>query len=344
MEENFHDQLSPNPETNNNCIKCNSPDILAGYPNKLCAPCRQSLINFPIPLWVKLFGAGVAVVMLISLIWLPGNLKAAIALERAEKAEKSLNYVTAQRELEKARKIVPGSVDVLSNLLIAGFNNTDFSAVATAFQGLKDKKITDTVLFNKLTHVVNLSTEYFPSDSFRVAFKDYKTAIPDTALKRYLKKYTGDVYAVFALASVYSDQEKYQLSDSVLSLSLNIDPAYQWSLNMKSMVKRQLGELDSSLYYADRMLATNHECEFALSSKARTLLKMGKNKEGLQLAQHCYALDKAMPYNMATMAMAYHFNKDFKQRDAMIRLSEKDSLTAGYMTFVKDVIANKVKF
>ncbi|TWJ02328.1 hypothetical protein JN11_01300 [Mucilaginibacter frigoritolerans] len=328
------------------CIKCGSPQILAGYPNKLCADCRQQLIKFPIPLWVKLFGAGIALVMIISFIWLPGNLSAAIALSRAEKAEKSHDYITAQNELKKAQNNAPHAIEILSHLTIAAFHNGDFKTVLEASDKLQGKEIEDTALYNELNNVITQTNEYFPSDTFKTSFKKYKNlVIPDSAYRTYIKKNPMDIYTIVALASSYSDNnDKYQNADTLLSKAIAIDRSYIPALYLKTMIKRELNQPDSSIYYCDQVLLINHQSTYALSSKARTFLKVGKNKEGLLLAKQCYQLDADMPYNLATLALAYHFNKDFKQRDAILDSVKKDSTNAPYITYVKDIISNKIKF
>ncbi|WDF56488.1 hypothetical protein [Mucilaginibacter sp. KACC 22063] len=103
----MQEDLNHNPEQTDEaekCINCGNTEILKGYRNNLCSECREKMINYPIPLWVKLFGLGILVVMLISIIWLPGNFKAALAFSKAEKAKNNHFYLTAQRELEIARK------------------------------------------------------------------------------------------------------------------------------------------------------------------------------------------------------------------------------------------------
>jgi tetratricopeptide (TPR) repeat protein len=329
----------------NVCISCGSPEILQGFRNKLCAPCRTKFIKFPIPLWVKLFGAGIAAIMLISIIWLPRNLSAAIALSRAEKAEQNRDYVSEQHELETARNVAPGSIDVLSHLMIASFYNNDFRTVISVSGGLQNKTFDDTVLFNKLNYVMIRVKECFPSDTFTKYFDEYKkSVIPDTAYRRYISKNPMDIYALYSLASNYSDENKNTQADTMIGKALNIDHDFMLGLILKSIVKRDLNQADSSIYYCDKILGVNRQSTFALSSKARTLLKTGKKQEGMQVALQCAELDKTMPYNLATLAIAYHLTKDFKKRDAIIKLAEKDSSGKVYMQYAKDVISNKVKF
>ena len=341
MDENLNPETDHKPETPI-CPNCNSTDILHGYPMPLCHDCRAKLINYPIPLWVKLFGAGIGVVLIISLIWLPKNLTAAISLSRAEKAGKSHNYITAQRELEKAQKIVPNSVDVLEHLMIASYYNNDFATLSDASAKLQNKTIQDTAIYNQLTYILDEAKLYTASDTFAKAFSQYKDGIiPDEALSAYVSKNPSDIFAMYTLASSYDDKKQYKAADSLLSKILTIDHEYIPAINFKTRVKREIDQPDSSLFYCDRILSLNRQSVYGISAKARTLLKIGKKKEGLNLAQQGYQLDKSMAYNLATLAIAYHLNNDLKARDAIIKTTNKDTTTAYYMNFAKDFISNK---
>jgi tetratricopeptide (TPR) repeat protein len=344
MEENLNQEITPVPEENL-CISCKSPDILTGYPNKLCADCRTRLIKFPIPMWVKLFGAGVLVVLVIAMIWLPGNFRAALNLARAEKAETKHEYLTEQHELEKALKTAPKSEEILLHLAIASFNNGDFKTLLNSTDALGDKKMEDTALVNRVNDIMQETNFYFPDSAFKAAFKPYANKIvPDTAYKNYIHKNPDSFYAVFALASLYTDQEKYAAADSTLNKALEIRPHFIPALAMLAMVKRERNQTDASITYCNKLLDINCQNLYALSSKARTLIKKRQNAEGLALAKQVYALDKDDAYNMSTLVLAYHFNNNFKKRDELVNLAQKDSVHPSYLKYVQDVISNKVKY
>jgi hypothetical protein len=81
-----------------------------------------------------------------------------------------------------------------------------------------------------------------------------------------------------------------------------------------------------------------------LASKARTFLCEKKDKEGLDWAMKSYKIKKEEPYTIATLALAYHFNNNLAERDKLMRLSEKDSLSNEYMQYIRDIIAGKENF
>lgn len=339
MEENLTPENKPELPV---CINCESPNVLHGYPVLLCADCRTKLINYPIPKAVKLFGAAISVILIISLYWLPQNLGAAISLSRAEKAEQNLDFITSQRELEKALKIAPNSIDILEHLMIASYYNNDLLALNDASNKLQSKPIEDTSIYNKLTYIIDETKLYMPSDTFAKTFQQYKDGnVPDAVLSKYVSKNPSDIFAIYSLASSYDDKKQYKAADSLLSKVLTIDKEFIPAINFKTKVKRELNQPDSSIFYCDRILALNRQSVYAISAKARTFLKIGKKQEGLILAKQGYQLDKNMAYNLATLAIAYHLNNDLKARDAIIKTTNKDTTTAFYMNFAKDIISNK---
>ena len=344
MEENTNPEAKSEPDVPV-CGSCQNPDVVPGHPMLLCSNCRAYFIKYPIPLWVKLFGAGVGVVLIISLIWLPRNMGAAIALSRAEKAEKELNFLTSQQELEKAKKVAPKSIEVLGHLMIASFNNEDFNTLFDALKAMGDKSVEDTALYNQLSYIMSEARYYTPSDAFAKEFASYQNRpVPDSAYRRFIKQQPSDINAMLSLANLYVQQNNYRPADTLLSRVMVIDNEFIPAINLKSKVKREIGQPDSSIYYCNKLLAMNHQSLYGLSAKARTLLKTGKLENGTQLAKQCYELSHTEPYNLATLTIAYHLSKNYKQRDEIINSAPKDSATVYYMQYAKDVVSNKIKF
>lgn len=334
----------PHPEStpaDHLCAQCGSANVLAGHPTRLCAGCRQAFINYPIPLWVKAFGAGIIVLVLVSFALSPKNFTAAIALSRAEKQEAAHNYLSEQKELDKAIAIVPNSTQVLAHLMIASFYNGDFKTYGTTIDKLAGKEIEDKDLLTRLNNITADAEGYVPTEKFRKIMDQYPAGIPDTTFTTYLDANPTDVYAIYAHASACFDKEYYPKSDQLLARVLAIDRHHMYALTLRAITKREMNQLDSSLYFAEQMLYDNHQSIMAISSKARTLLKQGKFKDGLRTAQQAEKLDKDFYYNKATLAIAYHLNKQFKERDAIVAQSKKDTLLAAYMQYPYEIISGK---
>src|SRR5262249_770424 len=127
--------------------------------------------------------------------------------------------------------------------------------------------------------------------------------------------------------------------------ALKIDPDYTPSLGLLGSLKRVKGELDESIHYLDEILNENKEDVMALASKSRTLLKMEKNKEAMDMALQSTKIDDKNVNAMASLGLVYHFNKQLKERDNIIKKAQSisDSSTTAQLQYVLDVINGKDK-
>jgi hypothetical protein len=114
------------------------------------------------------------------------------------------------------------------------------------------------------------------------------------------------------------------------------------ALALKITAKRELLQFDSAHFYAEKLLAVNRQNVYALSTKARILLKQKKDQEAL--AKQGYQLNDQDGHSTATLAMAYHFTNDTKGRDALLKKAESDTTIAEYITVAKDIISGKESF
>ncbi|WP_345949756.1 hypothetical protein ABDD95_23190 [Mucilaginibacter sp. PAMB04274] len=341
----MQEDLNPSPESQERakpvCAQCGSEAILAGHNARLCAECRNMFIKYPVPMWVKLFGAGVVILMLVSLALSPQNFKATIALSRAEKQEKAHNYVSEQQELQQALGIVPNSTEVLAHMLIASFYNGDFDTYGRVLDKLNGKEFDDKELLKEVDDLTAYTADYYPSDSLTKLTKRYPQGVPNAVYEQYIKTNPSDLFAQYSYTSGFFAKENYVKSDSLLRQIISVNPHHMYALFMLSITKRELNQLDSSVHYCNRMLDDNHQSVMALSSKARTLLKQKHLKEGMGMALQADRLDPKFYYNKATMAIAYHLNHNIIERDKLVKQAEKDTVLAGYMSYANELISGK---
>jgi hypothetical protein len=329
------------------CAGCTAPLAMPAPRTPLCPDCRDQFIRFPIPFWIRVFGGGVLLVVLFCLYRLPENLKTGIHFKRGKAAAESHNYVSAQKEFELAVGREPGFLEAQCRLLLAAYHNDDYTTVYGVSNTLQGKSIEDNELLNEMTGVVTTMNRYFPTDSFRVFTERWalpEDSIPVNAYTQYMAQNPDDDYATLRLGSILLDKEAYGTVDSLMDGLLQKHPGFHPALTMKVSAKRNRLQFDSAHYFADQLLAENHENVYALSAKARTLLKEKKDREALALAKRGYALNEREGHTIATLALAYHFNNDAKSRDALLKKAESDTAAAEYITMAKDIISGKESF
>lgn len=341
-------ELSPE-EQQQQCIHCGSPAVVPDYANPLCTDCRTSFINYPVPKWVLLFAAGLGVVLIASLFNLPDNISSGIRLEKGIKEVDQHNYATAEEQLKAFSKAVPQSPEGNAYLLIASFYNGDLEQMYNAYKLIKNKQIDDEDLFNRVTGILNKADNYFPSDSLNALYEANKQndeSLRDTALAHYVKNNPDDLYAASDYASVLYNNNEYSKADSIYTDILRVSDDYMPALFAMASLKRLENKPEESLVYCDKILNINHQNVYALSAKARTLLKLNKDKEALVLAKQTAQLSPDNDYNIATLAIVYHYNNMLNDRDKLVTMmtATKDSSRISTYQYALDVINNKEKF
>ena len=328
------------------CIGCGNPDVLKGYPNALCASCRQYYIKYPIPLWVKAFGGGIAILVVVLLFNLPKTLMPEIYFEKGIAAAKQHKYATAQRYFTKAANAAPGFYQAQAELLIAAFYNEDKVVVSKMAKALSTRNFEDEELLAKVNKTMDYATTYFAADSLlalAAQHPDSTGGLTPPILQQYIAKYPADNYAKILLTSILYNAKEYVKADSVVKVVLQNDPVYQPALEMAVALNRMLNKTKDALNYCDRLLAINKENVYAIANQGRINLKMNNYKDGLVYARKATNTNDTDAYAKTTLILAYHFNKMIKERDELIK--DANNIKQGEMPdrlqFVLDVINHK---
>jgi tetratricopeptide (TPR) repeat protein len=329
------------------CVHCGSPWIEKGFPTPLCADCRKAFIKFPIPGVIKIFFLIIIAVVLVAMIRLPDNISLGVHQVRGEKAFKNRQYVTAQKEYKSVVDKLPNYMDAKINLTLASFYAQDFGSFVALIGQLEGKMIEDRDLFGKLSYVMSQMEGYVPSDSFlsmRKTYADSAGNIPLAQMQKFVSGNPDDEYAAISLATDLFNNKTYGSADSILLNVLQKDPNHFGALSLMAALKRERGQFDESISYCDRLLSLNKESVYAMSSKSRTLLKRHRDDDAFRLAMEADKIIRDDSYNLATLALIYHFSNRIKERDEAMAKVRKDTSAATYLEFANDVISNKIKF
>lgn len=317
-QERLVDELEHNP-ARGKCVNCDNPEYEEGYPTHLCRHCRQLYIKYPIPLWIKIFSGGIFLVILFSLFSFPENLRVAIHQQRGKDAERENKFLTVQKEFEQVLKRSPENKEAKAYLMLAAYYNEDFETFFKYSEELDGQNFGNEDLLERLNDIVDQVPHYYPNN---------------------------EIFSLYTDATKLFEAEKYRECDSILDKLLVKDLVYQPALRLMAGSKRQEGDYEGSIEYCKRILEINHESNYAYANMARTLLKQKKDKEALEMAQKSMSLNDTLPYNIATLILAYHFNNDIPKRDALIHKIDwdKDSTATEYFQYAIDIIENKEPF
>jgi hypothetical protein len=345
--ENMGENLIRDESSPNVCISCGTYLMDHSQKAPLCVNCRKAYIKFPIPKWVKIFGAGILAVLLFSLVGISGNISTGIHFARAKAAINRKAYVTAQKELLKVVAKEPQFTEAFSYLLISAYHNSDYKTFQQAYENVATRKIDNEALYTDMVTALDNMTHAIQSDSFKVFAKAYghpADSIPPVAFAGYIQSHENDVYAKTMLAKIYMDEDNYAATDSMANILLNENPDYYYPLYLKITVKREMLQMDSSDYYIRTLLSRNTEDVYARAAQVRNLLKVKQDKPALILAKKLYADHSDDAYVTTSLIMAYHFNGDIKNRDMYLAIAMKDTANPDTYSFVNDIISGKEIF
>jgi len=348
MEQDITDNEQPASEPQNNkCVNCGSSWIEKEFSTPLCADCRKAFIKFPIPPLIKIFSVIIIALVLWGMTRLPDNISMGVHEIRGEKAFEDRQYLTAQKEFKSVVDKLPDYTDAKINFALASFYTQDYESFIEQVNELEGKMIEDQSLYNKLSDAMTRMEKYVPSDSFLVLRKTYADSagnIPLAEMQKFVSANPDDEYAAIFLASDLFNNKNYKSSDSILSDVLKKDPDHFAALSLMAALKRESDQFDESIAYCDKILSLNKESVYAMSSKCRTFLKLHKDEDALKLAMEADKIIKDDSYNLATLALIYHFANKTKERDEAMAKVKKDTSATRYLEFANDVISNKIKF
>lgn len=341
-------ELEHNPASGK-CVHCDNPQIVEGYPTHLCHECRRKFTRYPIPLWIKIFAGSVLITIFFTLFTFPENLSVAVHLERGRDAERQNRFLTAKKEFLQVLQRQPNNVEAKGYLMLASFYNEDYDGFFKYSEELQGSDFGNKELLARLNDATGQFPHYYPDHDLAELMENTDSAtltMPDTTLANFLIGHPENVYGLYTYASQLYDVENYKACDSVLEKLLQTDIVYQPALRLMANSKRQSGDYEGSLEYCRRIIEINRESAYVYANIARTFLKQKKDKEGLEMAQKSIALNDTLPYNIATLALAYHFNKERVKRDLLINQMKKKSnpSSAVYYDYVIDVINQKESF
>jgi hypothetical protein len=270
----------------------------------------------------------------------------ALHLKRGERAINNNRFATAKKEFERVVKKYPQHVQARGYLMLAAFYNEEYDAFAKYETELIDKDFEDNKLVARLDGVLEKFRNYYPDDSLGMLRQQYDQQIPDSVLDDFVKRHPEDIFALYSYASKLYDEQKYTGCDSLLVQLLEMDDTYLPGLRLLANSKRASGDFNASIKYCERILELNKESTYAYAGMARTYFRQHMDKEGLEMAIKSMSIDDKLPYNIATMALAYHFTHQFDKRDALVKEARisKDSNMMYYMQYAIDIIENKEPF
>ena len=322
-----------------NCVNCKVELALDGYPTKLCQSCRNQFVKYPIPKWIYAFGAGILMVMIISLVNVPKYLSLASDLGKAQSAINAHKYITAEKEATKVLASFPDMQEAKAYLLIAASYNMHIETAKQMYGDLQGKKVDiDAGVQKKAEQALNFIVSLVMYDS-TIQRRIAAAAVDSTAgLKRLFEDIdsTASDYRLSSellIADKFYDLGNYLECRDVLANIGKEQPDNYSMLALMAATNRRLKNYDKAIDNCDRILAFSSEDVNAMAQKAKIELLRNNATKAAEYVTRMKQLD---PKNVSTLeagtllAFTNHNKEEMNKMLADLREHDADSENTVY--------------
>jgi predicted Zn-dependent protease len=329
------------------CQHCGSAPYEEGYKVKLCSSCRRRLSRYPVKKTVLWSAMGVGLLVLLSMARFPKAFNAGLNYERAVKLEAQHKYMSAEAALRQTLHDYPEYMPGSGHFMIAAYYNNHLDAADSALNHWAGRQFNDEKeLIEQVNDVLSGFQYYRFKDTAFSAIRD--SLLEDTvayraALLHYTQQHPDDKLAGYLLADTYFDAHNYAATDSICEDILKDAPDFQLAYGLLAASYREEKSYEQAIEVCNRLLKYNAESVFAHTSLVKILLKQKQDKKALEKALYGYNLEPSNTGIMQVLALAYHFNKQTKERDALLARLKQNADTSG-LAYIQNVIAGTIPY
>lgn len=313
---------SPDIESPPGCKNCGSPEIVEGFTLPLCPECRDKLVRHAMPIWIKIVSVFILLILTYSLFSFPSALNQGISYEKGQRFEKEKMYNSALVQYEKAVKSYPDSLLLNARLFISQYKTGRIDEASNTLDNkLVGQNVKDEALYAEVASLIEkLNKYYYPTPELNAVLSYYDPAnlsVFIAKLEKFLTVYPDDPYAKYLLGNFYFDEKKFAEGEQLAKQLTVKYPDYIEANGLLAAYYREAKEYDKVIECCNIALNENKENPYIYSAMARIEIKRKNDEPALRYALEAYKYDKNSSYVLANLALAYHYNNNIKERDAI---------------------------
>lgn len=314
------------------CKMCNREH----YHNKdyslpVCETCRNSLLEKPISKKVWIFIVAISIIALAMLYRLPSSLTLGIEYENAITYIDENKHASALASLLTVSEVYPDSTEVLVSLYRSYYNNGYYDK---AYDTLDHLILVEPEPSEALANEINALTEKMEFYTCsKEAFYEVLEYIKDmdiysqiNEIESYIRTNPSDIVATYILCDLYYQLEMYEEIENTLGHIVDRYP--DWKMGYYTLIptKRELKKFDEAEKYYTKLINLNVEDSYSYIIAAKVALRQNEDKKLLELSQIAYELTPDNPYIQGMLAVGYHFNNNYDQRDQFLEMFNSSEL------------------
>jgi len=142
-------------------------------------------------------------------------------------------------------------------------------------------------------------------------------------LESYLDRYPQDDLAWTIMGNLLEDKNLDNEAELAYQEALRLNPDNFQATNALGVIHRKKGDYDKAMEFYQKALVLQPGYAQAYSSIAIIELKRENDERALEFAKKGYANDPEDPVIAANLAVVYHYNNMFEERDKFTRIAEE---------------------
>lgn len=312
------------------CRKCGIRTIdKSDNPNsELCTQCREEAIHYPIPKWIYLVGVGILLLLAVSFIGFPQNLKTFRLIEGStQRANKGYVYSTLS-ELESMLKKAPKkriAVKMVDIAMAHGYYDYAAYGIDTYLVG---EDVSDSEYTRITNYIDKLNCYYNTYDQYEQMISD-TSPTSESANRQIINQLKGLLNRPEYLNETLYYYMGYTATDEgerceYFEKCYELDPTYTDAAAQIANSYRREGDIETAREYLESAYAENRESASVLRSKAVIEMLSGNNEEAVQLAKEAYELNPNEWYVADTYLVAVATNGEVEDAKSMKKEFETD--------------------
>lgn len=297
------------------CQKCQTRIVdKSDNPNSvLCKQCREEFVHYPIPKWIYFVAAGILVLLLISFVNFPQNLKNYRIVEGAEKRADQGYIFSALNDLNTIAEQNPSSNKVAVKMVDIAMEHGYYDYAAYALNTyLVGEEVSDAIYDRMNNYSEELDRYYNTYDAYEAMFSEVEDTSVDTgeaaseAVIAELKGLLGD--SDYDPATAYYYMGYTALDDAercgYFETCYQMDATYTDAATQAANSYRRAGDLVKARELLTEAYDEDKESPSIIRSLAVIELLDGNPKEGVSLAKSAYELNRDEYYVADTYIIA----------------------------------------
>ena len=160
-------------------------------------------------------------------------------------------------------------------------------------------------------------------DQIAMIFDQGDTPKAVVQLEEYVETFPKDDLAWTILGHAYREIDRLDESEKAYVTALKLDSKQLQATTGLGILHRTRGDYDAAMKAYERALKIDPNYAQAYSSIVTIALKRYDDEKALEYAKKGYELDSTDPVIASNLAVAYHYNNDFENRDKYTRIAEE---------------------